>query len=82
MVLTADTLAVKLALVAPAATVTDEGTVTAGLLLVRFTASPPVPAAAVRLTAHASEPAPVSEPLLQVKLLSDDETELVKEASV
>ena len=54
---TAATVAVNAALVAPAATVTDAGTVTALLLLARLTANPPVPAAAVSVTVHASVPA-------------------------
>ncbi len=57
--LTAETVAVKPALVAPAATVTEDGTVTAALLLDRLTAWPPVPAAAVNVTVQASVPAPV-----------------------
>jgi hypothetical protein len=49
-VLTADTVAKKLAVVAPAATVTDEGTVTVVTLLARLTTWPPVPAAAFSAT--------------------------------
>ena len=69
-VLTAETVAVKLALVAPAATVTDAGTVTALLLLDRLTAWPPVPAAAFSVTVQASVPAPVIDPLVQLSPLS------------
>jgi hypothetical protein len=54
-----ETVAEKLALVAPAATVTVAGTVTAALLLARFTAKPPLAAAALRLTVQTSVPAPV-----------------------
>jgi hypothetical protein len=61
------TLAVKLALVAPDATVSDDGTETAALLLERFTASPAAGAGPVRLTLHASEPDPVNEALLHVR---------------
>lgn len=73
-VLTAETLAVNLALVAPAGTVTDDGTVTALLLLDRPTPSPPDPAAADKLTVHASLPEPVIAPWLQVTALSAPET--------
>jgi hypothetical protein len=58
-VVTAATVALKLALVALAGTVTDAGTVTARALLARLTANPPEGAAAVRLTVHASVPEPV-----------------------
>jgi hypothetical protein len=58
---TAATAAVKLAEVAPAATVTEAGTLTDELLLARFTARPPVGAAADRVTAQASEPAAEKE---------------------
>src|SRR5580698_1376663 len=64
-VVTADAVAVKAAVVAPLATVTDAGTVTALLLLFRFTVWPPLFAAAVRVTVQASVVAPVSELLLQ-----------------
>jgi len=63
---TAATVAVKLALVAPAATVTTAGTVTALLLLARLTANPPLAAAALIVTEQLSLTAPVSELLLQV----------------
>lgn len=66
-VLTAVTVAVKLALEAPAATVTEAGTVTAVLLLARFTPNPPVDAAAAfSVTVQLSVPAPVNEPFAQV----------------
>jgi hypothetical protein len=58
---TAETVAEKLAVVAPAAMVTDEGTVTAVLLLARPTANPPLAAATLTVTVHASVPAPVSD---------------------
>jgi hypothetical protein len=61
---TADALAVKPALVAPAATVTAAGTVTAVLLLDRLTLSPPVGAAAFSFTVHASFAKPDTDALL------------------
>ncbi len=67
--LTADTVAEKLAVVAPAATVTDEGTVTAVSLLDRLTAWPPVPAAAFSVAVQVSVPALVIEPLKQLSPL-------------
>ena len=69
-VLTAETVAVKVALVAPAATVTEAGTVTFELLLARLTANPPVAAAAFNVTVQLSVPAPVNEPLVQVSPVS------------
>ncbi len=63
---TAETGAEKLAVVAPEATVTEAGTVTAELLLARFTANPLLAAAALRLTVHASVPAPVADAFEQV----------------
>lgn len=67
---TADTFAVKPTLVALAGTVTEPGTVTAELLLDRLTASPPLGAAAVSVTVHASVPNPVMVALLQDRVLS------------
>ena len=66
---TAATVALKLALVALGTTVTETGTVTAGLLLARVTAMPPESAAAVRVTVQASVPAPVIEALEQDTVL-------------
>lgn len=54
-------VAVKLALVALAGTVTDPGTATALLLLDRFTTNPLPPAAAVSVSVQVSVPAPVIE---------------------
>jgi hypothetical protein len=68
-VLTALAVAVKLALLAPAAIVTEAGTVTALVLLARLTAVALV-AAAVSVTVHASVPAPVSDPPLQESALN------------
>lgn len=56
--LTAVTVAIKFVLIAPAATVTVEGTATAELLLARLTASPPLGAAEFSVTAQLSVPAP------------------------
>jgi hypothetical protein len=69
-VVTADAVAVNVALVAPEATVTDAGTVTAELLLDSATAKPPLGAADVSVAVHASVVAPVSELLLHVTPLS------------
>jgi hypothetical protein len=69
-VLTEVTVAVKLAVVAPAATVTVAGTVTAELLLARLTIKPPLPAAVFKVTVQLSVPAPVIDPFVQVKKLS------------
>ncbi len=69
-VLTEETVAVKLALVAPAATVTVAGTVTAALLLARLTVNPPLAAAAFSVTVQLSVPAPVNDPLVQLSALS------------
>ena len=46
------------------------GTVTAVLLLVRPTLTPPLPAAELSVTVQLSLPTPVSEALLQVKELN------------
>jgi hypothetical protein len=69
-VLTAATAAVKLALVALAATVTVAGTVTAALLLARLTLRPAIGAAAVSFTVQASDPAPVMAALPQETALT------------
>jgi hypothetical protein len=58
------TTAEKAALVAPAATITEDGTVTVALLLARFTEKPPSAAAAFNVTVHASVPEPIIELLL------------------
>jgi hypothetical protein len=64
-VVTAETVAVKGALVAPAATVTEAGTVTAVLLLERLTMNPPVGAAVFSVTVQASVPEPAMDVLAQ-----------------
>jgi len=69
-VLTEETVAVKLAVVEPAATVTEAGTVTDELLLARFTVNPPVAAAAFRVTVQLSVPDPVNDPLVQLSPLN------------
>lgn len=71
VVLTADAVAVNEALVAPDAIVTDDGTVTALLLLARPTVVALV-AADDQLTAHASVVDPVTDELLQEIPLSVD----------
>jgi hypothetical protein len=65
-VLTEETVAIKFAVVEPAATVAEAGTVTAELLLARLTVNPPVGAAALSPTVHVSVPAPVIDPLAQL----------------
>jgi hypothetical protein len=69
-VLTAVTVAVKLAVAAPEATLTLTGTVTAELLLATLTAKPPVAAAAFNVIVQLSVPAPVIDPLVQLIALS------------
>jgi hypothetical protein len=69
-VLTAATVAVKLPVVAPAATVTLAGTVTAVSLLARLTANPPPAAAAFKVTVHVSVPAAAIDPLVQLNALN------------
>jgi hypothetical protein len=69
-VATEDTVAVNPALVAFVGTVTVLGTVTAELLLDRFTISPSPGAAAVSVKVHASVPDPIMVPLLQYSALS------------
>lgn len=63
--LTDDTVAVKPTLVAPLTTFAEAGTVTAELLLARFTVNPPVTAATLMVTVQASVPAPVMEEFAQ-----------------
>ena len=70
VVLTEETVAVKLAVVEPAATVTVVGTVTALLLLARLIGKPPVAAAAFRVAVQLSVPDPVRDPLVQLSALS------------
>jgi hypothetical protein len=65
-VLTDETVAVKLAVVEPAATVTEAGTVTAELLLARLTVKSLLGAAVLSATVQVSVPAPVIDPLAQL----------------
>ena len=58
--------ALKLAVLAPAATVTEAGTVTAEMLLARLIVAPPLGAAALSATVQVSVPAPVIDPLTQL----------------
>src|ERR1700683_5267412 len=67
--LTEDALAVNPALAAPAGTVTEDGTVTALLLLARLTTRPPLPAAALRVTVQVSAADPIRALLLQLNEL-------------
>ena len=69
-VVTEATAAEKATLVALAGMVTKAGRVTEALLLERLTLSPPVPAAALRVTVQVSAPAPVIEPVVQLSALS------------
>jgi hypothetical protein len=69
-VVTEATLAEKATLVALTGTVTVAGKVTEALLLERLTLSPPVPAAALRVTVQVSVPDPVIEALVQMSAFS------------
>jgi hypothetical protein len=69
--LTALTVAVKAALLAPPATCTVVGTFTAGLLLIRFTVSPLLGADPLSMTVQLSDPAPVIVPLAHVSALRE-----------
>ena len=57
-------------MVAPVATVTEAGTITAELLLARLTGKPPLTAAAFSVTVQLSVPTPVIDPLLQLSPLN------------
>ena len=76
-VLTAETVAEKLALVAPAATVTEAGTVTAVELLDSVTTWPPVGAAAFSSTLQPSVAAPVTDELIHPNPFSAAEIVIV-----
>lgn len=68
---TAATAAEKDAVVAPEGTDTEAGTLTALLLLARFTARPVLGAAPLRVTEQLSVPAPIMEGLEQLRPESD-----------
>ena len=68
--LTGDTFAVKFALLAPAATVTEAGTLTSELLLDSPIANPPFAAGVFTVTVQLSVPDPVIELLAQVNAVS------------
>jgi hypothetical protein len=70
---TAETVAAKPALVAPAATVTDGGNETDESLLARATVKPPLGAAALNVTVHASVPAPVMDDRVQDRAVNEGE---------
>ena len=65
------TVAVNVAVVAPAATVALAGTVTLALLLDNATTDPPVDAAALRVTVQAAEPGAVTLDGLHESPVSD-----------
>jgi hypothetical protein len=69
-VLTDATVAEKPALVAPAGTVTEAGTVIDELLLERLTVNPPLAAAAFNVSVQASVPAPVIDAFEQETAVS------------
>ena len=66
---TVTTVAVKVALVCPSGTLTVGGTVTDALLLDRPTVTPPLAAAAFKVTMQLSVPGPVITPLAQFTAL-------------
>jgi hypothetical protein len=67
---TGEAFAMKFALLAPAATITEPGTLTNELLLARVTANPPLRAAAFNVTVQLSASEPVIVELAQVMPLS------------
>jgi len=66
-VVTVETVALNPALTAPAGTVTEAGTVTALLLLARFTTTPPVDAVEFNVTMQLFVPAVLIVPLVQLR---------------
>lgn len=72
MLATAETDATKLALDAPAATVTAEGTATAELLLVNATVKPPLPAGPDKVTVQESDSGPANAFTAQLNPPSTD----------
>jgi hypothetical protein len=75
LVVTVPAVAVKLAEVAPDATVTEAGTVSAALLLERVTVIPPEPAACDSVTAHADVPP-------ELRLVGEQDTALTTVGAV
>jgi hypothetical protein len=70
-----EAVAVNVVLVAFAGTVTVAGSVTAELLLAKPTLSPPLPAAAFRVTVQVSVPDPVIEVLVQLSAFNAADAE-------
>jgi hypothetical protein len=70
-VVTADTVAAKLALVAPEGTDTEAGTITVSLLLARLINMPLLGAGAVNATLQESMPAPIIDELAQFRLVNE-----------
>lgn len=70
VVATDETVAEKVALFAPEATVTDDGTVTAALVLDRVTAYPLPAAEALMVAVQLSAPDPVKDEVVHVKAVS------------
>jgi hypothetical protein len=79
LALTAATLAVKVALVAAAATVTDTGVVALALLLASATVAPPAGAAALKVTTQLEAPAPVKDVGEHVRPLGTTELTMITE---
>jgi hypothetical protein len=79
--LTAEAVAMKLTVLAPADTVTEAGTVTALLSLARLIVMPPGFATALSVIVQLSVPAPVIEPLAQVSPLKTVTTVLVSDGT-
>jgi hypothetical protein len=75
-VLTLETLAAKLALVAPDGTEIEIGTLTAGLLLARLTVKPLLGAGALSVTLQESEPVPIIDELAQLNPVREAVDEL------
>jgi hypothetical protein len=67
---TAEAVAVKVAVDTPAATLTEIGTLSEALLANKLTIDPPAGAGSVKVTVQVAEPGPVIEDGLQVRLLT------------
>lgn len=72
---TVDTVAAKLALVAPEGTDTETGTDTALLLLASWTSMPPLGATSLNVTVQGSVPAPIMDEFVQLSPVSDGPNE-------